>query len=202
MVKIHILGGPGSGKTTLAQRLSSKFHIPHYDLDKVNWEQENAIAIAEQSAWITEGVYLIWTKPMFYHADYIVLLTASWPVAAWRMIRRHVLNSLRGANPYPGLNGIQLLFKLLKDARRYYLNENSPGLSEQSLQTCLEAHQQVTTPLTEEFMQMYFETHQALAVPPTEKFVRMYLEMYKGKVFLVRNAADRERLITLAILKG
>ena len=45
MVKLHILGAPGSGKTTLAQDVSSRFHIPHYDLDKVNWEQENALTL-------------------------------------------------------------------------------------------------------------------------------------------------------------
>ncbi len=35
MLKIHILGAPGSGKTTLANILSSKFHTPHYDLEEV-----------------------------------------------------------------------------------------------------------------------------------------------------------------------
>lgn len=32
-MKIHIIGGPGSGKTFLAEKLSSQFWIPHYDLD-------------------------------------------------------------------------------------------------------------------------------------------------------------------------
>jgi adenylate kinase family enzyme len=59
MARIHILGGPGSGKTTLAQGLSSRLHIPHYDLDKLYWQIENAMATAEQPAWITEGIYLI-----------------------------------------------------------------------------------------------------------------------------------------------
>ncbi|GCE06095.1 hypothetical protein KDAU_34240 [Dictyobacter aurantiacus] len=34
-------------------------------------------------------------------------------------------------------------------------------------------------------------------VPPTAEFTRQYLEKYKEKVFVVRNNADRERLLSL-----
>ncbi len=44
MVKIHILGGPGSGKTTLAQNLAAKFHVPHYDLDQIGWKNGDRMA--------------------------------------------------------------------------------------------------------------------------------------------------------------
>ena len=197
-MKIHILGASGSGKTTLAQSISSRLHIPHYDLDKVNWEQENAIAIAEQPAWITEGIYLIWTEPLLYHADCIVLLEVSWPVAAWRMIRRHALNSLRGTNLYPGINGVKALFKLLKDTRRYILNlDNSDTPSVEALFRYLETHRDMVEPPTEDFMKAYFETYQEFAEPPTEEFVQLYLERYKEKLFLIRNTTERERLLEL-----
>jgi Fe-S cluster assembly ATPase SufC len=74
IVKIHIIGSSGSGKTTLAADISSQFHIHHHDLDKVDWEEVDIIAIAEQSVWITEGIYLIWTEPLLYHADCIFCL--------------------------------------------------------------------------------------------------------------------------------
>src|SRR5712692_4602400 len=179
MAKIHIVGGPGSGKTTLAQDLSSRFHVPHYDLDKVNWEKENVIAIAEQPAWVTEGIYLIWTEPMLYHADCIVLLEIFWPVAAWRILHRHISKSLRGTNPYPGINGVKALFKLLKDTRSYLLNEESSDIP------------------TVDSMQTFFEKYQDISEPPTAEFVRIYLEKYKEKVFFVRNSSDRERLLEL-----
>ncbi len=38
-------------------------------------------------------------------------------------------------------------------------------------------------------------------VPPTEEFTRMYLEKYKEKLFLVRNTADRKRLLALLVKK-
>ena len=198
MVKIHIIGGPGSGKTTLAQDLSSKLHIPHYDLDKVNGEPESSIALALQPAWITEGIYLIVTEPMLYHADYIVLLEVSAVVAAWRIIRRHLLNSLRGTQAYPGLNGIKLLFKLLLYTRRYYFHQPAttrPSL--EALQSFIETHQESAAPPTEAFMQKYVETDREIVAPPTQTFVQQYLERYKKKVFLVKNTTDREHLFAL-----
>ena len=198
MVKIHIIGGPGSGKTTFAQDLSFRLSIPHYDLDKVNWEQENAVAIAKQAAWITEGIYLIFTEPMLYYADYIVLLTISWPIAALRIICRHISKSLRGTNPYPGINGLKLLFKLLKDTRHYYLNsDHADRPTVESLHMYIETHREIAAPPTEEFMWMYFETYREVAAPPTEEFLQRYLEIYKEKVFLVKNMADRERLLEI-----
>ena len=37
-MKIHIIGGPGSGKSFLADNLSKQFDIPHYDLDDLQWD--------------------------------------------------------------------------------------------------------------------------------------------------------------------
>ncbi len=31
---------------------------------------EDALAIVEQPSWITEGIFLVWTDPLLYHADY------------------------------------------------------------------------------------------------------------------------------------
>ena len=36
-MKIHIIGCSGSGKTYLANALSKKYHIPHFDLDDIQW---------------------------------------------------------------------------------------------------------------------------------------------------------------------
>jgi hypothetical protein len=165
-------------------------------------EPEDAVALAEQPAWITEGIYLIVTEPMLYHADYIVLLITPWPIAAWRIVRRHLLNSLRGTQAYPGFNGVKLLFKLLYYARHYYSHQNHPDKpSIEDLHSYLEAHQEIAAPPTQEFARMYAETYREIAAPPTQEFVRTYLDAYKEKVLVVKNTTDRERVLVLSLLR-
>ena len=204
MLKIHILGGPGNGKTTLAGALSSRFHVPHYELDQLGRKNgmrdaayiEDAFAIAEQPSWVTEGIFLIWTEPLLSQADYIVLLEVSWPVAAWRIISRHISKSLRGTNPYPGIDGVKSLFKLLKDTRDYCLNKESSD-TEESIRMYLEEYGESAEPPDTERLLARLEKYGDVSLAPTAAFVRRYLEQYQEKVFLVRNNADRERLLGL-----
>lgn len=205
MVKIHILGGPGSGKTTLAQDISSRFHIPHYELDRTpaGWEGKDqivtnidyALTLAQQPGWVTENIGLIWIDPLLDVADCIVLLEVSWPVAAWRILRRHILNSLRGTQRYPGINGVKALFMLLKGARQYHLNKANPETLA-SMRMYFEEHRDRVEPIDTAYLLMQFETY-PFALPPTADFVRKYLEKYQEKIFIVRNKTDRERLFQI-----
>ena len=36
-MRIYIVGGPGSGKTTYAKKLSEKHKIPYVELDELYW---------------------------------------------------------------------------------------------------------------------------------------------------------------------
>ena len=201
MVKIHILGGSGSGKTTLARRISSQFHVTHLDLDAIGLQkglvtEEDAFAIAAQVGWVSEGVYLIFTEPLFYEADVIVLLEVAWPVAVWRIIRRHITRSLHGTNPYPGLNGIKLLFQLLKYPRRYALNKaRTDATLAECMRKYLEEHKDSDVAPTPASVKKDIEQYLSLAVPPTAEFVREYLKKYRQKLFIIRNKAGQERLI-------
>lgn len=69
MQKIYIIGSVGSGKTTLAKKLSSNLNIKAYELDKVVWDDDNGNIkrsdeevfkilnkILEEESWIIEDV--------------------------------------------------------------------------------------------------------------------------------------------------
>jgi len=102
--RIHVLGGQGSGKTTLAARLHGVTGLPVHELDRVARigggdgpvrpaaERDAMVSeIAAGDAWITEGVHLGWTGPLFARAQAIVWLDHVTPAgASARMVRRFV----------------------------------------------------------------------------------------------------------------
>ncbi len=127
--RIHIVGGPGSGKTTVALDLGRRLGVPTYDLDEVGYEGgagdrrpldarlADVCAIAAQPGWVTEGVFLGWTDELLRAADVVLWLDVPWRVAARHIIARHVRASLAGTNRHPG---ILRLLRFLRIAKRYY----------------------------------------------------------------------------------
>lgn len=73
--RIHIIGGPGSGKSYAARYLSLRLGIPAYHLDVLFWDSAaqsygvrasdedrdaKLMAITNKAAWVIEGVYYRW----------------------------------------------------------------------------------------------------------------------------------------------
>ena len=108
-MKIHIIGGPGSGKSFLAEKLSERYGIPHSDLDDLQWDNgpdgygkkrdpQERDALLEQllrrDDWIIEGVYYAWCGRCFADADRIILLEVPRRVYRYRILRRFLRRKL------------------------------------------------------------------------------------------------------------
>jgi adenylate kinase family enzyme len=106
-VRIHVIGGAGSGKTRFARELGRRIGIPVVELDNIaeqsggydNWFRPlcpvakrvfDVRAIAATPAWISEGSFLWWTDALLCEAQLIVWLDPSLRTVLWRLISRHV----------------------------------------------------------------------------------------------------------------
>lgn len=104
IIRIHIIGGSGSGKSYIAALLSDKLHIPHFDLDEIFWDQKSneygvkapederdrrLREIISLNSWIVEGVYRSWVEPSFAAADMIAVLMTPLSIQEERIWKRY-----------------------------------------------------------------------------------------------------------------
>jgi hypothetical protein len=142
--RIHITGGPGSGKTTAGRYLSEALALPLLSLDyywldtnvRLDMPRDGSIvtdAVAEHvrdlaltGAWLTEGGFLDWTQPLMERAELIIWMQAPWRVASYRILLRHFRAELVRDNRFPGW---KRLYHFWRWAAHYYDDSNTPGLN-------------------------------------------------------------------------
>ena len=130
--RIHIFGGAGSGKTTLAREIAEKLGLPHHELDDIYYthvarrerrdksERDRLLqATASDEAWVMEGLFWQpWVVPSLDRADKIVVLATPARVRRARIIKRH-FKYLAKAKPALWPTFFPTLIELLRNNRRY-----------------------------------------------------------------------------------
>lgn len=126
--KILILGGIGSGKTTLANKLSKLLKIKHYELDNIAYkrrdihiksntkEKEKKLKLVlKKKNWIIEGYYSKpWTHPIYKKADIIILLKIKPSTAKLRIIKRFIKRKFFMKKNKKTNKSLKIMIKLLK----------------------------------------------------------------------------------------
>jgi len=102
-MRLHLIGGPGSGKTFLSHSLGKELGAPVLGLDDIFWDrsagQYGAKAdeggrdaalrgFVAQERWIVEGVYYRWAMASFERADHIIVLSTPLWVRQMRIFKR------------------------------------------------------------------------------------------------------------------
>lgn len=131
-MKIYIIGPVGSGKTTLAKKISKKNNLPFYELDKIIWDDEKGIKrspqnlqneikkITKKTSWIVEDVgrdtfqelYPLCTKIYYLKIPIIILY--------FRVIKRWLkqIINIEKSNYPQNLNTLKDMIKWVKTSKQ------------------------------------------------------------------------------------
>ena len=135
MKKIYIIGPVGSGKTTFSKKLSQKYNIKRYELDKVVWDDENGNVkrtdeeaeklfdeILETDSWIIEDVGRKKFEKGREQADIIYYIKLSKIKSYFRVIKRWFKQrfGIEEYNCPPSFNQLLYFISIVKS---YYKKE-------------------------------------------------------------------------------
>ncbi len=119
--KIYIIGPAGSGKTTLANKLHAKYHLPVLSLDNIFWRKKysqeyNSIKKQEllqnflknnSNGWIIEGAPQEFLKPISRQATKIIWLNPSITTLLCRTSKRFISAKLHKSKNFQNKNSFQ-----------------------------------------------------------------------------------------------
>ena len=135
MNKIYIIGPVGSGKTTFSKKLSEKYKIKRYELDKVAWDDENGNIkrtdeealkifndILRNESWIIEDVGRNKFRKGREEADIIYYIKLTRLKSYYRVSKRWIKQRI-GNEPYNYPPTLEQLIYFISTVNSYYKKE-------------------------------------------------------------------------------
>ena len=128
-MKIYIIGQVGSGKTTLAKKISQKYNIKHYELDKIVWNDKTNTKrtneeqlkifnkIINKKSWIIEDVGRSIFKEAYNNCDYIYYLKLNNISLYYRVTKRWLKQILKieESNYHQNIKSLLEMYKWLNN---------------------------------------------------------------------------------------
>lgn len=111
--KISIIGGPGTGKSTLANNIGKELNLPIYHLDAIhhleNWEVRDSkerdkiiLEKIEEERWIIDGTYKSTLEARVKKSDMIIFLNYSTIARLKGVFSRYLKNRGKEKPEIPG----------------------------------------------------------------------------------------------------
>jgi adenylate kinase family enzyme len=183
--RVHVVGGPGLGKSSFAQKVAAVAGAEVHHLDEIAFDgpdfsprpeeltASEARAIAAQPRWVAEGIFVGWVEPLFEEADVIVWLdNLRWDQAVRRIVVRWARQALHEAT-------------IRRGAERFFRFRDYARHTKQLIRVLVTSRE-------------YWNVHGApRRYTVTREQVRAALDPYQGKVVRLSRADEAEEVLRL-----
>lgn len=144
--RIVIIGGPGTGKTTLAKKLAKKYQLPVFHIDGIHllphWKKRNRIERdkiilekVKEEKWIFDGTYETTLEARVERADLIIFLDYSTWAKLKGVFQRYFKEKGKEKEEIPGCKekiDLPFIQKTIQD--NYYKREVTYQILERHLE--------------------------------------------------------------------
>lgn len=124
MNRISIIGGPGTGKSTLANNIGKELNLPIYHLDAIhhleNWKVRDSVERdkiilekIEEERWVIDGTYKSTLEARVKKSDMVIFLNYSTIARVRSVLSRYFKNKGKEKPEIPGCKE-QMNWKFLK----------------------------------------------------------------------------------------